>query len=164
MKKVICFLLILCPYITLSNCRDKAREAEAYARRVKLVGDLILGQTSAYISQSKAYIAVWEYAKASGEDFKTSTRHVLGAQHEHNKIEFLSMKQNIAERLDKLADPPRKYTTAYEKLLALHNLYLKLHSLALNPAPSQEKYEKSVNELGKKIQDAGEEFYSLLGI
>jgi len=132
--------------------------------RAKLVGDLILGQTSAYISQSKAYIAVWEYAKVTGEDFKTSVRHVLGAQTEHNKIEFLAMKQNIAERLDKLEDPPEEYTAAYAKLLALHDLYLKLHALALKPVPPQDKYDKSINELVQKIQDAGDEFYSILGI
>lgn len=164
MKKAVCFLLILCPHIALSSCRDKAREAESYAMRAKLAGDLILSQTSAYISQSKAYIAVWEYAKVTGEDFETSAGHVLGAQAEHNKIEFLSMKQNIAKQLDRLEDPPGKYITAYEKLLALHDLYLKLHALALKPVPPQEKYEKSMNELVKKIQAAGDEFYSLLGI
>jgi hypothetical protein len=164
MKKTICLFLILGPLSAAISCSDKAKEAEAFAMRARIVGDLILAQTSAYISQSKAYISAWEYSKVTGEDFKTSVRHVLGVQAEHNKIEFLSMKEKIAGRLEKLGQPPPEYAEAHEKLIVLHDHYLKLHSLALNPGPTQEKYEKSINELTAKIEKIGKEFYSLLGI
>jgi hypothetical protein len=164
MKNFSLIFLILCLLIVVLSCGDKAKEAEAFAIRARIIGDLILAQTSAYISQSKAYITAWEYAKVTGEDFETSVRHVLGVQAEHNKIDFLSMKEKIAGRFEKLGQPPQEYAEAHEKLVNLHDLYLKLHALALNPKPPQEKYEKSINELTTKIEKTGKEFYSLQGI
>ena len=159
-----CLFLIIMSLCAATSCRDKAKEAEAYAVRARILGDLILAQTSAYISQSKAYITAWEYAKVTGEDFKTAVRHVLGIQAEHNKMEFLSTKEKIAARLEKLGQPPQEFVDAHEKLISLHDLYLKLHALALNPEPPQERYEKSIHELTKKIDEIGKKFYSLLGI
>lgn len=164
MKKALCLILVLSPFFAATCCGDKAKEAEAFALRARILGDLILAQTSAHISQSKSYITAFEYAKVTGEDFKTAVRHVLGFKADHSKIEFLSMKEKIAERLEKIGQPPNEYTEVHEKLLFLHDLYLKLHSLALNPKPPQEKYEKSINELTIKIEKTGKEFYSLLGI
>ena len=164
MKKILCVFLILFPLYAATSCGDKAKEAEAFALRARILGDLILAQTAAYISQSKAYITAFEYAKVTGEDFKTAVRHVLGFQADHSKIEFLSMKEKIADRLTKLGEPPQEYAEANEKLVLMHDMLLKLHSLALNPKPPQEKYEKSINELTAKIEKIGREFYSLLGI
>jgi len=164
MKKTLCLFLILLPICAVPSCSDKAKEAEAFALRARILGDLILAQTSAYVSQSKAYISAWEYSKVTGEDFKTSVRHVLGVQAEHSKIDFLSMKENIAERLEKLGQPPQEYVDAHEKLIVLHDHYCKLHALALNPGPTKEKYESSINKLTGKIERLGKEFYSLLGI
>jgi hypothetical protein len=164
MKKMVYLLLILIPFYAAIDCSDKAKEAEAFAMRARILGDLIMAQTSAYINQSKAYISAWEYSKVTGEDFKTSVKHVLGAQAEHAQMDFLSMKEKIAGRLEKLGQPPQEYAEAHEKLIVLHEHYLKLHSLALNPKPTQEEYEKSINELATKIERIGREFYSLLGI
>ena len=164
MKNFGWFFLIPCLLIAFLSCGDKAKEAESYVVRARIVGDLIMAQTSAYISQSKAYISAWEYAKVTGEDFETSVRHVLGVQAEHNKIEFLSMKEKIAERFEKLGQPPQNYAEAQETLSILYDLYLKLHPLVLNPSPPQDKYEKSIDELTTKIEKAGKEFYALLGI
>ncbi|MBN1223505.1 MAG: hypothetical protein JXB23_09665 [Candidatus Aminicenantes bacterium] len=164
MKKMRSALAFLAIGVLLSGwgCRSKAKDDEVYELRAKLMGGIILQQATACVSQSKDYISAWEYAKVTGDDFETAAQHILGDQLTENKNMFMTGRSKIEEILEKIGNPPQKFSKAHEKLLSMHEFYLELHTLALHPSKTREKYEDSVNEIVRNIRDAGEEFYSLL--
>jgi hypothetical protein len=143
----ISFVFLLYTIILAFSCQNKGKEEAMYAIRVGEIGDVVLVQSSACLSQSKAYTAVWEYTKVTGEDFDSAARHILGPGRAEAKGQFLEMKMNIDDLLQKVKDPPDKHKAAYEKLIAMYGLYIKLHDLALKPTAPQAEYEASVYKL-----------------
>ena len=127
------------------------------------LSDVILTQSSACLNQSKAYTAVWEYAKVTGEDFDSAARHILGLARAEAKERFIQNKMKIDDFLQKVEGPPEKYKSSYEKLLEIYGLYVKLHDLALKPTAPQEEYEASVYKLYDKLLKEAGELHTLLG-
>jgi hypothetical protein len=154
---MIFYVLLLCVLFLDINCQNKGKEENMYALRVEDLGDLILVQSSACLNQSKAYTAVWEYAKVTDEDFDSAARHILGPARAEAKERFIQNKKKIDDFLQKVEGPPEKYKSSYEKLLEMYGLYVKLHDLALKPTAPQEEYEASIYKLyDKLLKEAGE--------
>jgi hypothetical protein len=152
-----CIVLILCLFFLNISCQSKAKEEALYALRVGELADVILVQSSACISQVKAYSAVWEYTKVTGEDFESAAGHILGQTRAETKGRFNLNKMNIDDFMQKVENPPEKYRSSHEKLLELYSIYLKLHDLTLKPTSPQEEYETSVYKLyDELLKEAGE--------
>lgn len=155
------FLLLAVLFLDI-RCANKNKE-EIYALRVEDLGDLILVQSAACLSQSKAYTAVWEYVKATGEEFESAATHILGPERKETEARFNQNKEKIDEFLKKAENPIEEYRPAYEKLLAMYGHYVKLHDLALKPAAPQEEYEASVYKIYNELLKEAGELNKLLG-
>ena len=134
-----------------------------YALRVGELADVILTQSSACLSQVKAYSAVWEYTKVTGEDFESAARHILGPTRAEAKGQFSLNKMNIDDFMQKVEDPPEKYRSSHEKLLEIYGIYIKLNDLALKPTAQQAEYEASVYKLYDELLKEAGELNTLLG-
>jgi hypothetical protein len=157
------YIFLVCVLFLLICCQNKGKEEDIYSLRVGEVGDVILVQSSACLNQSKAYAAVWEYASVTGEDFDSASRHILGLARAEAKGQFMENKMKIDDFLQKVKDPPEKYNSAYEKLMEMYGLYVKLHDLALKPAAPQAEYEASVYKLYDTLLKEAGELNTLLG-
>ena len=157
------FLSLLCVLFPNVSCQNKSKKEEIYAIRVGDLSDVILTQSSACLSQTKAYTAVWEYAKVTGEDFDTAASHILGSARAEAKRNFAHNKMMIQEFLKKVEDPPEKYRSSHGKLLEMYDLYIKLNDLAVKPNAPQEEYEASVYKLYDQLLKKGAELNTLLG-
>ncbi|MGB3862213.1 MAG: hypothetical protein WA915_09005 [Candidatus Aminicenantaceae bacterium] len=160
---MIFYILLLSVLFLNISCQNKGKEEDLYALKVEDLGDFILVQSAACLNQSKAYTAVWEYAKVTGEDFDSAARHILGPARAEAKERFIQNKMKIDDFLQKVEGPPEKYKSSYEKLLEIYGLYAKLHDLALKPSAPQEEYEASFYKLYDKLLKEAGEFNTLLG-
>ena len=70
--------LILFVFGLFSGCSNRAQEERRYEIKVRSLRELIVGQAYACVSQSKAYQAVWEYAKVTEMDFDSAAAQMLG--------------------------------------------------------------------------------------
>jgi hypothetical protein len=134
-----------------SGCSSRSRETEEYKIKAQSLGKLISGQASACVSQSKAYQAVWEYAKVSDMDFDTAAAQMLGPETEQNKATMMEHKVMIEDLLEELKEPPSSFDEAYRKLEELYDIYIQLHDLAMDPLDDMEKHMRSVNELADRM-------------
>ena len=159
----IVYVLLLCVLCTHISCQNKAKKEAMYAFRVGELANVILTMSSACISQVKAYSAVWEYTKVTGEDFDSAARHILGAARAETKGQFQLNKMNIEDFLQKVENPPDKYKSSHEKLLEIYNIYIKLNDLSLKPTAPQEKYEASVYKLYDELLKEAGKLNELLG-
>ena len=163
-RPIIIFYILLLSVLFLNiSCQNSGKEEDLYALKVEDIGDLILVQSSACLNQSKAYTAVWEYAKVTGEDFDSAARHILGPARAEAKEGFIQNKMKIDDILQKVEDPPEKYKSSHDKLLEIYGVYIKLHDLALKPTAPQEEYEASVYKLYDKLLKEAGELHTLLG-
>lgn len=157
------YVLLLCVFILHIGCQNKAKEETMYALRVGELADVILVQSSACINQVKAYSAVWEYSRVTGEDFDSAARHILGAEREETKGPFSLNKMNIDDFMQKVETPPDKHKSSHEKLLEMYETYIKLNDLAIKPSAPQEEYEASVYKLYDELLKEAGELNALLG-
>jgi len=157
------YIFLLCVLFLNIFCQNKGKEEAMYAMRVGELGDIILVQSSACLNQSKAYTAVWEYAKVTGEDFDSAARHILGPARAEAKDQFALNKMNIEDFLKKIEDPPETYKSSHAKLLKMYDIYVKLNDLALKPSAPQEEYEASIFKLYDKLLKEAGELHTLLG-
>ena len=147
---------VSCVFIVLSlglfsGCGSRTQELQEYRIKAQSLGELISGQASACVSQSKAYQAVWEYAKVSEMDFETAAAQILGPETEQNKDTMVEHKAMIEDLLEELREPPSSYEETYKKLEELYGIYVQLHDLAMDPLDDMEKHMKSVNELADRM-------------
>lgn len=156
-------VLLLCVFFLDISCQNRGKEEAMYALRLEEVGDVILVQSSACLDQSKAYTAVWEYARVTGEDFDSAAQHILGPARAKAKGQFIQNKKKIEDLLQNVENPPEKYKPAHEKLFEMYNIYVKLHDLALKPTAPQEEYEASVYKLYDELLKEAGELHTLLG-
>ncbi len=157
-RHILVFYVWLFMVFTLTICcKDKVKEEAMYALRVGELSDVILSMSLACINQVKAYSAVWEYSRVTGEDFDSAARHILGAERAETKGQFSLNKMNLDDFMQKVKSPPEKYKSSHEKLLEMYSLCIKLNDLALKPTAPQEEYEASVHKLyDKLLKEAGE--------
>jgi hypothetical protein len=160
---VIIYVLLLCFLCLNISCQNKEKEEALYAFRVGELANVILTMSQGCISQVKAYSAVWEYSKVTGEDFDSAARHILGPARAETKGQFQLNKMNIEDFLQKVENPPDKYKSSHEKLLEMYGIYLKLQELALKPSAPQKKYEASVYKLYDELLKEAGELNTLLG-
>jgi hypothetical protein len=156
-------VLLLCIFFLDISCQNKGNKDAMYALRVEELGDVILVQSSACLNQSKAYTAVWEYAKVTGEDFDSAARHILGPARAEAKGQFTQNKMNIDGLLQKVVNPPETHKLAHKKLIEVYSIYVKLHDLTLKPSAPQEEYEASVYKLYDELLKEAGELNTLLG-
>ena len=101
MKKCQVFgVLIFFAFGLFSGCSNRAQEERKYEIKAQGLGELITQQAYACVSQSKAYQAVWEYAKVSEMDFETAAAQLLGPETRQNKatmVEHKAMIENLLE-------------------------------------------------------------------
>ena len=69
------FLFVICLFV---GCTNRAQKERQYTIKAQSTGELIVNQAYACVSQSKAYQAVWEYAKVSEMDFDSAAAQMLG--------------------------------------------------------------------------------------
>lgn len=154
--------LILTAFIFLvfgvfSGCGSRAQEEQKYEIKAQGLGRLIAQQASACVSQSKAYQAVWEYAKVSEMDFETAAAQMLGPETKQNKAMMVEHKLMIEDLLEELKDPPSQFEDTYERLVDLHKIYVKLHDLAMDPSDDMDEHMRSVNKLSGQILEKSRE-------
>jgi hypothetical protein len=140
--------LVLCLFV---GCTNRAQKERQYAIKAQSAGELIVNQAYACVSQSKAYQAVWEYAKVSDMDFKTAAAQMLGPETRQNKATMVEHKAMIEDLLEELKEPQSKFEETYKRLGELYEIYVQLHDRALDPLDDMDKHMKSVNELSDQI-------------
>jgi predicted secreted Zn-dependent protease len=156
-ERLILALICLLVISFLSDCSNRAREEEAYGIKAQGLGELIAKQASACVSQSRAYMAVWEYAKVSEIDFEMAAAEMLGEETKQNKAMMVENKAMIDNLLEELRNPPVKFEESHNKLVELHEIYMQLHTLALKPSDDMEKHNEEVNRLAGQIMEKKKE-------
>jgi hypothetical protein len=163
MKKSLISTLVFLPVIVyFAGCGNQGREERAYEIKAQGLGELIAKQASACVSQSRAYMAVWEYAKVSEMEFEEAAAEMLGAETRQNKAMMVENKAMIETLLEELKDPPKKFEESYTKLMELHAIYVQLHTLALDPSDDMEEHNEKVNSLADKIAEKKRELDATL--
>lgn len=154
------FLLIF----SFIGCADRAQEKRQYTLKAHKTGELMVNQASACISQSRAYQAVWEYARVSDVDFKTAAAQMLGPQTSQNKTTMVENKAMIESLLDELKDPPAAFEETYKRLKEIYEIYTQLHDLAMTPLDDMNDHMESVNDLSGQILEKSRELVAALVI
>ena len=148
--------------VIFSGCGNRAQVEKSYEITASKVGQLMISQAEACISQSRAYQAVWEYAKVSDMDFKSAAKEMLGPQTSQNKATMVENKSMIESLLEDLKEPPAKFEETHKKLEELYEIYVKLHDLAMDPLDDMDKHMKSVGELSDQIAEKARELNAAL--
>jgi uncharacterized protein YdiU (UPF0061 family) len=152
MKKIcVCLAFVYLAMGLFEGCSNRAQERQRYKIKAQSLGKLIAGQAQACVSQSRAYQAVWEYAKVSEMDFETAAAEMLGPETKQDKTMMIEHKTMIENLLEELKDPPSEFEETYRMLGELYEIYVPLHDLAMDPLDDMEKHMKSVNELYDRI-------------
>jgi hypothetical protein len=133
------------------GCSNRAQEEKRYEIKAQSLGELMINQAHACVSQSKVYQAVWEYARVSEIDFKTAAAQMLGPETRQNKATMVEHKAMVENLLDQLKEPPARFEETYKRLGELYEIYVRLHDLGMDPLDDMEQHMKSVNELSGQI-------------
>ena len=152
MKK--CFVIAPILFFMFSvffGCGNRAQKERQYEIKAQSLGVLMAQQANACVSQSKAYQAVWEYAKVSEIDFKTAVDQMLGPEAKQNKATMVEHKAMIENLLEELKEPPSKFEETYKRLWELYEIYVPLHDLAMTPLDDMDEHMKSVSKLAEQI-------------
>jgi hypothetical protein len=161
-KSHVSALIFLLLIIYFAGCRNQGREERAYEIKAQGLGELIAKQASACVSQSRAYVAIWEYAKVSEMEFEEAAAEMLGAETRQNKAMMVENKAMIETLLEELQDPPKKFEEYYKRLMELHAIYVQLHTLALDPSDDMEEHNEKVNSLADRIAEKKRELDATL--
>jgi hypothetical protein len=153
------FLFVICLFI---GCSNRAQKERQYAIKAQSLGELVVNQAYACVSQSKAYQAVWEYAKVSEIDFKTAAAQMLGPETRQNKAMMVEHKAMIENLLEELKEPPSRFEETYKRLGELYEIYVQLHDLGMDPLGDMDKHMKSVNILSDQIVEKTQELNAVL--
>ncbi|UCE40819.1 MAG: hypothetical protein JSV17_15445 [Candidatus Aminicenantes bacterium] len=152
MKKCLIFVpIIFFVFGLFTGCSNRERVEGKYEIKAQGLGELTTQQAYACVSQSKAYQAVWEYAKVSEMDFKTAAAQMLGPETRQNKATMVEHKAMIEDLLEELKEPPSRFEETYKKLVELYDIYVQLHDLAMEPLEDMDKHMKSVDKLSDQI-------------
>ena len=163
MKKYQVYLSLICfTFVFFSGCGNRAQVEMRYEIKAQSLGELMVNQAYACVSQSKAYQAVWEYAKVSEMDFKSAAAQMLGPETRQNKATMVEHKTMIEDLLEELKEPPSKFEETYKRLGELYDIYVQLHDLAMEPLDDMDKHMKSVNELSDQIVEKARELDAVL--
>ncbi len=161
-KNQICLSLICFAFVFFSGCSNRAQVEMRYEIKAQSLGKLMVNQAFACVSQSKAYQAVWEYAKVSEMDFKSAAAQMLGPQMSQNKATMVEHKAMVEDLMEELKDPPSRFEETYKRLDELYEIYVQLHDLAMDPLDDMDKHMKSVNELSDQIVEKARELDAVL--
>ena len=152
MKKTsVCILALLFVIGLFFGCGNRAREEARYTIKAQSLGELMVQQASACVSQSKAYMAVWEYARVSEVDFQTAANEMLGAETRANKATMVEHKGMIEDLLEELSDPSTDFESTHDRLAELYDIYVKLHDLAMDPSDDMRKHMETVDALYDQV-------------
>ena len=152
MKKcLICIPMILFVCGLFSGCTNRAQVERRYEIKAQSLAQFIVSQAQACVSQSKAYQAVWEYARVTEMDFDAAAAQMLGPQTKQNKATMVEHKGMIENMLEELKEPPSKFEETYKRLGELYEIYVQLHDLAMDPLDDMEKHMNSVSKLSDQI-------------
>ncbi len=163
MKKSLISALVFLPvFVYFAGCGNQGREERAYEIKAQGLGELIAKQASACVSQSRAYMAVWEYAKVSEMEFEEAAAEMLGAETKKNQAMMVENKSMIEKFLEELKEPPKKYEESYKKLTELYEIYVQLHTLALDPSDDMNEHNEKVNNLADRIAEKKRELDATL--
>lgn len=152
-RKYYLIILVLCLFITLVGCARQQKEEKAYREVLMSAGDVITKMASACISHARSYISVREYARVTGEDFDAIVDKILGSEYQELLAQLKASKVKIDEFMEGLEEPPSTLVKLYEKLLELHALYSKIHTLAVSPSGSMDEYSDLINDLESQMND-----------
>lgn len=163
MKKCQIFIGFVFFAISLfSSCSDRAQAEKRYEIKAQGLGELIVQQANACVSQSEAYQAVWEYARVSEMDFETASAQMLGPETRENKAMMVEHKAMIENLLEELKEPPSRFEKTYDRLGELYEIYVQLHDLAMDPLDDMDKHMKTVNKLSDQIFEKAQELDAAL--
>ncbi len=146
-KNSVCIPALLLVFGLFFGCGNRAQEEARYTIKAQSLGELMVQQASACVSQSKAYMAVWEYARVSEVDFETAAKDMLGSETRENKAMMVEHKAMIENLLEELSDPSSDFESTYDRLSELYNIYVKLHDLAMDPSDDMQKHMETVDTL-----------------
>jgi hypothetical protein len=144
-------------FVFLARCASRVGKEKKYEIKAQGLGEILTKQASACVSQSKAYAAVWEYAKVTGIDFKTAAAEMLTDETRYNLSMMKENKTKIENLLSELENPPPQYAKSFKILEEIYDIYQKLHTLALNPMDDMEKHNASVNKLSLALMEKKKE-------
>lgn len=150
-KTFVCIPVLMLVFGLFSGCGNRAREEREYAIKAQSLGELMAQQASACVSQSKAYMAVWEYARVSEVDFETAAKEMLGAETRENKAMMVEHKSMIENLLEELSDPSSGFESTYDRLSELYDIYVKLHDLGMEPSDDMQRHMETVDMLMDQV-------------
>jgi len=156
-KYLVSFAFIFLAFGLFSGCSNSAQEVQKYKIKAQGLGELIAQQAYACVTQSKAYQAVWEYAKVSEMDFEMAVVQMLGPETKQNIATMIEHKSMIENLLEELKDPPSRFEETYKRLDELYEIYVQLHDLAMDPRDDMVKHMNSVNKLSDQIVEKARE-------
>ncbi len=145
--------LVLFLLIMLVGCARQQEEEKAYREVLMSAGEVITKMASACISHARSYINIREYARVSGEDFDAIADKILGKEYQELQAQLKANKLKIDEFMEGLREPPSTLVEMYERLLELHALYSKIHTLAVSPSGSMDEYSDSINDLESQMKE-----------
>ena len=149
-RKNLFIIALLGIFVIFSGCASKS---ERYKQKVQMAAEIVAGSTSACISACRANVCQWKIALVSASGFDNIAA-------ESKTIDF--NKPGIEELMKTLEKPPSKYAAHYQRLVALHKIYLKAYSLAKEPRGSIDRYNDAINNLESKVKKAKNDLDVLL--
>lgn len=147
--KTTCQWIACVALVVLLGCGGPARRQQKQLsdqKRVAMAAVMVDGQAASCISHFRSLWAAWEYAKVSGEDFVSASKTILGPESGRMRQELLAGKLQVDDLMARLEPVPEGFQGAVDRLRELHEIYLKIYEMAVNPPDSLEGCLEKISE------------------
>ncbi len=139
-------LLSLSLGFLFSGCSRTTKDALLYLEKAKGLGNIIAIQSSSFISLSKMYDSVWEYARVTEMDFKSAYDEIMGTRPGSLILEMDVNRVRIAGLMRLAKRPPKEMDKVQARLEELYDMYKQFHAFIVKfPLLSQEEYREEIN-------------------
>ena len=129
-----------------SGCSRTTKDALLYLEKAKGLGNIIVTQSSSFVSLAKMYESVWEYAKVTEMDFKSAYDEMMGTRPGSLILEMDINRGRIAGLMRLAKKPPKEMDKVQARLEELYDMYKQFHAFIVKfPTLSQEEYREEIN-------------------
>ena len=123
------------------GCGQSGDKAVLYLEKTKGLANIIMKQSSSFVSMNLMYNTVWEYAKVTEMDFDAAYDEMMGTRPDSLKLDMDVNKVQIAKMMVLAEKPPKDMDRVHERLTELYQMYLDFHRFMMKePSGAQEKY------------------------
>jgi len=153
---------VLIALVACGGSVRKEQEQRLAHLRIMKAAVMLSGQTAACANHFRALLSASEYAKVTGKDFVSASSTVLGSESRRMRQELISGKADVEDLLARLDPVPEGFQNAVDKLEELHEVYLKIYNLSVNPPGSLESGVDKIAEWEKAFDAGAGEFETML--